>query len=125
MTTKVIIDKAQGAAFIMRAGHIKLGEMVEGTKELESDFSFRNIRKALSDLSAADMSSISTDEFESYSHYCQKTLKGLKIAIVAPSDLSFGIARMLEILSDVEDIMVFRKMSEALLWLDVFLPEDY
>ena len=64
MATKLVIDKEQGAAFIRRTGHINPGEMLEVTKGLESNPFFKNIRKSLSYVSAADFSDISANEFE-------------------------------------------------------------
>lgn len=125
MTTKIVFDNEQGTAFIMRTGHINPGEMLKGTKDLESNPSFKKIRKSLSDASTADFSDISPNEFESHARYCATRLKDLKIAIVAPSELLYGIARRFEILSNKEDILVTREMDEALSWLDVTLPEDF
>lgn len=125
MSTKVVIDNEQSAAFIRRTGHINPGEMLKGTRDLESNPSFKNLRKSLSDVSAADFSDISADEFESHARYCATRLKDLKIAIVASSDLSYGISRRFEILSNKGNILVTREMNEALSWLDVTLPEDF
>lgn len=44
-----------------------------------------------------------------------------KIAIIAPNDLTFGVARMHELIAEVEysfSIHVFRDTSSALKWLD-------
>ena len=125
MATKLVIDKEQGAAFIRRTGHINPSEMLEVTKGLESDPFFKNIRKSLSDVSTADFSDISANEFEFHAQYCATRLKDIKIAIVAPSDLSYGLARRFEILSNLENVLVTRAMNEALSWLDVTLPEDF
>ena len=48
-----------------------------------------------------------------------------KIAVVAPKDLSFGLARMYEAYSDnvPSDFVVFRAVDAALAWLG--LPEDF
>lgn len=125
MPTKLIIDKEQRVVFIRRTGRVDFKEMMGGTKKLESSPFSPEVEKALSDLSDADFSDISNSEIMSYGNYCKKSLKKIKIAIVAPQDLSYGIARMLEILSNVENIMVFRKMDKALSWLDVVLPEGF
>ncbi len=99
--------------------------MLQGTKDLESNPLFKNIKKSLSDVSAGDFSDISADEFESHAQYCATKLQDLQIAIIAPSDLLYGIARRFEILSNKKNILVTREMDEALAWLDVTLPEDF
>jgi hypothetical protein len=44
--------------------------------------------------------------------------KNLIVAIVAPSDLAFGLGRMLELYADQpEAIMVFRTFAEADAWV--------
>ncbi len=46
---------------------------------------------------------------------------GVKRAIVTPSDLGYGLARMFQILHDEapEDLRVFRDLEEAMKWLDL------
>ena len=53
-------------------------------------------------------------------------IKQLTVAIIAPKDLTFGISRMFEILSDLENIKVVREKKDALGWLEIKnLPEDF
>ena len=124
MTTKMVIDKKQATAFIRRTGRLKPGEMLQGTKELISDPLFKNMKKSLGDVSKADFSDISTDELEFHARYCRDKFKGLKIALVAPSDLLYGLTRRFEILSEMDHLLVTRDMDEALSWLEVALPEE-
>lgn len=48
-----------------------------------------------------------------------------KIAIIAPADLTFGICRMYDILTDTIpwNLVIFRAVDAALAWLG--LPEDF
>ena len=50
-----------------------------------------------------------------------------KVAIVAPNDLVFGLARMYEVFSELEkvpwDLVVFRAVDAALAWLG--LSDDF
>lgn len=101
------------------------GELMQGTRELESDPLFKNMEKRLSDVSEADFSDISAHEMEEHAQYCAINLKDLKIAVIAPGDLLYGLARRFEILSNKENILVTQDMSEALSWLGVTLPEDF
>jgi len=120
-----MFDKNQDTVFIKRTGHIKPGEMLDGFKKIESNPFFGGMKKALADATAADFSDIPTEEFEAYGSYCGTRLKNIKIATVAPSDLSFGLGRMFTMLSNLETILVARTMEEALSWLNVTLPEDF
>lgn len=125
MATEIVIDNKQYTAFIKRTGLIKPGEMLQGTKDIISDPSFAEIRKSLSDISTADFSDISADEFEWHARYCREKFTGIKVAIVAPRDDLFGITRRFEILSDMKELLVTRDVNEALSWLDIALPEDF
>ncbi len=51
---------------------------------------------------------------------------GEKCAIVAPTDVGFGIARIHGALVDdsIVDTMVFRDFNKALSWLDIELNDD-
>ena len=50
---------------------------------------------------------------------------GAKVAIVAPDDLGFGMARMYSMVSEAGDFegAVFKTMSEARAWLGIEEPE--
>ena len=125
MATKIVFDNEQEAVFIKLAGYINPGQMLKETKNLVSNPLFNNIRKSLNDVSTADFSDITAAEFESHAHYCASKLKGLKIAIYAPTDLLFGISRRFEMMSTKKNILIAREMKEALSWLDVTLPKDF
>jgi hypothetical protein len=125
MATKIVFDQEQGTAFIRRWGHIAPGEMQKGTLDLEAHPLFKTITKSLSDASEADFSEISSDELESHAEYCAPRLRHIKIAIIAPSDLLYGLARRFAILSEKENILVTKDMNQALAWLEVTLPEDF
>ena len=125
MATKIVFDHEQETAFIKRTGHIDPGEMLRGTEDLISNPLFKSMRKSLSDVSTADFSDIPTKEFEAHAEYCSTVLKGLFVAIFAPDDLSFGISRRFETLSNKRNTLVTRDIQKALSWLDVTLPEAF
>jgi hypothetical protein len=55
-----------------------------------------------------------------------KDLGKPQVANVVSHDVDFGMARMLEMLSEVKlphDFMVFRDIEEACSWLDIDLPQ--
>ena len=66
-----------------------------------------------------------TVNLRAYAQYCKTTLRNVEFAIIAPNDLTFGIARMFEMLSELENIYVTREVDDALAWLEVTLPENY
>lgn len=125
MATKLFLDKSQGAAFFKRTGCIIPGEIMTGIKAFEANPLSKEIKKNLTDTSSADYSNIKTCEIEAYASYWRHRLKDLQFAVYAPDDLTFGLARMFGIVSDMDRFMAFRTMEEAVVWLDVKLPSGF
>lgn len=82
----------------------------------------------LVDLRQADSTSRSSDALFQVAEFIQDKIPSSstrqKVAVVAPNDVSFGLARMCESFADPVpwDFVVYRDMKEALAWLDA--PED-
>ncbi len=93
----------------------------------QSDPSFTSMDH-LVDLREADSSPRSSDVLHKFADFMQPFFESLttrpKVAVVAPRDLSFGLARMYEALADAIpwDFTVFRNTDTALAWLG--LPEN-
>jgi len=82
----------------------------------------------LLDLSQGDVSKISADDVHSIAHTPRKYAemrKGGKSAIIAPTDIAFGLTRMYEFMTDIQNYpfktQAFRTTQEAYRWL---LEED-
>jgi hypothetical protein len=78
----------------------------------------------LVDLSEADLSRITTSGVTKFVAYNEKVnrnnnITSIKIAVYAPRDLHYGLARMYSILADdsPEDVHVFRDIQDAESWL--------
>ncbi|MBN1832414.1 MAG: hypothetical protein JW896_09910 [Deltaproteobacteria bacterium] len=82
----------------------------------------------LVDLREADSNPRSPDVLHQFASFMKSSFEGLtthpKVAVVAPKDLSFGLARMYEAFADSVpwDFVVFRDIDSALTWLG--LPKD-
>jgi len=82
----------------------------------------------LVDLRRTDSSVRSSEALHKLANFVRRELASTaarpKIAVVAPEDISFGLARMYEVLSDTVpwDFAVFRAPDAALAWLRV--PEN-
>jgi hypothetical protein len=81
------------------------------------------------DLSRADSSERSQLVLQNLAAIAKEKLSGIParpmIAVIAPQNVSFGLARMYEAFADMIpwDFAVFRTAEEALAWLR--LPEDF
>ena len=82
----------------------------------------------LVDLREADSRSRGAPALRQLAEWVRTSLEGVKsrpkVAVVAPKDLSFGLARMYGCYSGIElwDFTVFRAIDAALAWLG--MPED-
>jgi hypothetical protein len=83
----------------------------------------------LVDLSRADSSERSGFVLQNFAAFVQKRLEENKtkpmVAVIAPRDVSFGLARMYEALANMIpwNFVVFRTAGEALAWMA--LPPDF
>lgn len=86
----------------------------------------------LVDLRRADSSSRSSDALRTIATYVKHRYTNVdvapKTAVIAPRDLSFGLARMYQMFSELVpgDVVVFRSVDAALAWLgvsDEMIPE--
>lgn len=109
-------------------GRIPDDEFLSFYKDLYCDDSFDRSINQLVDLRETDSSPRSSEVLGEFAEFIGAALVGVttrpKVAVVAPKDLSFGLARMYEALTDTVpwDFMVFRTIDTALAWLG--LPED-
>jgi hypothetical protein len=82
----------------------------------------------LVDLREADSSPRSPEVLNQFAEFVEQTFSKSstipKVAVVAPKDLSFGLARMYQVFANSVpwNFVVFRAMDAALAWLRV--PED-
>lgn len=73
----------------------------------------------LTDYSSLEVSSRGVEEMVSMDLHYESNFQGGVIAVLAPSDLAFGMARIYQSLSDNSPVKVgvFRSMGEARDWL--------
>ena len=114
---------------LVHIGTIPDDEFLAFYKSLYENDRIDPLMNLLVDLRQADSTPRSPDVLRQFAQFIQAKLKEVpeqpKVAVVAPEDLSFGLARMYEIFSYSVpwDFEVFRTMDDALAWLG--LPEDF
>ena len=106
-------------------GVISDDEFVSSYKSFHQDPRFNRSFNLLVDLRHAESSSRSPEALREISEFRRKwfikTAVRPKVAVIAPKDLSFGLARIYESYSDTgdDDFVVFRAADAALAWLGV------
>jgi hypothetical protein len=115
-------------AVFEHVGSVPDGEFLSFYRSLYDGGAFNMSLNQLVDLRKADSRPRSPGVLRQLAEYLQTAYTGVslppKVAVVAPEDLSYGLARMYEFLSDSLpwEYVVFRSMDAALAWLE--LPED-
>ena len=126
MTVEYIYDEKENFIYTKFSGIITDEDLENQAKAVAVDPRVKPGARELVDLRAVDSVEASTETlgfiiFTDKEH--RKKFEGMRIAIVAPRDLLFGLSKIFEVLSDVEnapsEINVFRTMAEAKRWLNI------
>lgn len=110
------------------SGRLTGREIIQANEALLADGSrLKQLRISLVDLSDVDVVDVSTDDVRviaGLDTQLSRLTPGLAVAIVAPKDHVFGMARMWETLADTTgwDTKVFRVRAEADAWLEQKRP---
>ncbi|MBN2028654.1 hypothetical protein JW824_00260 [bacterium] len=110
---------------LVHTGVVADSEFLSFYKNLYTVPQFDRSFNVLVNLQQAESTARSTSALHELAEFIQKQLKNInphpKIAVVAPKDLSFGLARMYEVFSSTASsrFVVFRDADDALTWLGV------
>lgn len=124
MAYNYLINSSQGLAVLSCSGEVEFTELRQGLGKLSKEPEFAGVSKVLTDLAQGSYLQASRAEIERHARVTAAALKRkpLKIAIVAPHDLAFGLFRMFTSYAGHEEINVFRNKQEACAWLRVQGP---
>jgi len=118
----------EGVVILVHVGAVTDAEFLSFYKALYEDTRFDNSFNVLVDLRKTESSVRSSTALKKLADFMRRqyinSTTRPKIAVVAPEDISFGLARMYEVFSDDVpwDFVVFRVADAALAWLG--LSED-
>jgi hypothetical protein len=108
---------------LIHVGAVSDDEFLSFYKALFEDSRFDKSFNLLIDLRQAESSVRSTAALNKFAHFVRQqfvnTTARPKVAVVASEDISFGLARMYEVLSGAVpwEFVVFRTANAALAWL--------
>ena len=128
MTIESHVRPEYKLAIFVHTGRVPDDEFLAFYKAFFESDTFKPPMNILVDLRETHSSSRSPDALLRFAESVEEKLADItastKVAVVAPKDLSFGLARMYEVLADSVhwNFVVFRAMDAALAWLG--LPED-
>ena len=105
------------------SGDIRDEEMLEAYRQLYSDPRWSPGFHEIADFRTANMRQVSNEAVARVGQLSERMAKGIpfKTAVIAPTDLPFGLARMYEALAaeSPEEVTVFRDEASALAWLEL------
>ncbi|MGD8761551.1 MAG: STAS/SEC14 domain-containing protein [Desulfobacteraceae bacterium] len=108
---------------LVHVGTVTDDEFLSFYKTLYEDTRFDKSFNLLVDLRQAESSVRSTGALDEFADFMRRQFVAstarLKVAVVAPKDISFGLARMYKVFSDDMpwEFEVFRAVEAALAWL--------
>lgn len=126
MSVSYTYDEKENLIYTKFTDVITDEDLEKQAKAVAADPRIKPGLRELVDLRAVDSVEASTETlgfiiFTDKEH--RDKFEGMRIAIVAPRDLLFGLSKIFEVLSDVENapskINVFRTMREAEEWLQI------
>jgi hypothetical protein len=111
------LDTARRLLMIELAGALTGADLEAFSERLRHDPAYDGTWPALVDASALNPAGLSTDMLRARAAVPRR--KPVRVAIVAPADAVFGLARMFQMMSEGRGnlIEVFRGRDEALAWL--------
>ncbi len=118
MSIEYTIDEAAGLITTRLSGHVDTHALRQLNSKVDSDPKAAACRRGLVDCS--ELTSIAADAMVVRELAMARSAPQRKVAIVAPSDASFGLARVFQGFASAEKsagIEVFRDRDAALAWL--------
>ena len=108
--------------YVTLEGKVTLEDIKSGAAEAYSEKNIPTHKYQIIDFtncSSFDLSSSDMQEIARIDIAASETNSDIKIAIVAPTDVAFGMSRLYEVYADETgfDIMVFRNAKDAETWI--------
>ncbi|MHC5039226.1 MAG: hypothetical protein ACYTHM_18110 [Planctomycetota bacterium] len=115
------IDEAGGFVRIVGEGRVQVEDVIADVMKFVSAYRDRKYTRFLIDTTASICDACFDDTIK-FSEFVERNpglLESWRWAVVAPSDVNYGICRMLQTMTaDLEfEIEVFREMGPAVRWL--------
>ena len=116
------IDIVEGShTDIVGTGVIRIADLIELNDRLYGPLAREEVRLQYVDLTDVDHAEMSADDLKTTADQdtsAVATLGAIKIAVVAPANLTYGLSRMWQVFTgELFEAQVFRDRGEARRWL--------
>ena len=123
MPIRTIIEKENGLIQTAASGRVSGAELVEYYTRLRGHPDFKRNLNEIFDASQVEQIDVTADDVRRLSAMTEEYTRlgePVKVAIVAPGDLEFGMSRMYEMLQvqSINTLKVFRERSAAERWIN-------
>ena len=124
MPVETIIDTSRNIIIRTATGLLTLEEAQQAFVSLLSHPDFKQDMHVIWDMNEADISHLTSDQFmtmiEFIQHHTDSRGDNYKIALIASSDLTYGMSRMFEShgYKLPVSIRVFRELAQAYSWIE-------
>ncbi len=119
------IDLDLGVGYIKHQGKISLKDLNAAVIDMSRDPKFESVTRGISDFTKA-RGVLSSEDIRNHVTFVARHLspsKKFKWAIIAQTNLAYGLARMFDILIDTKglniELQVFKDPHEAKVWLGI------
>jgi hypothetical protein len=128
MPIRTMIDKGSNLIRTTASGRVTGRDLVDYYHRLRAHPDFRGSLNEIFDATQVDTIDLTADDVRRLSSVTEEfTRRGVpvKVAIIAPGDLEFGMSRMYEMLQSqsINVLKVFRERAAAEAWID-HTPND-
>ena len=124
MTITFSPNQEDGYLIAKYIGKITDDELLNSYKAYFENKAWIPLSKEIVDLSELDSTTVTNNGMRRLARYIENILTEREItayhtAIYAPNDLTFGLSRIYDVMTDKspESVMVFRQLSDAVSWL--------
>lgn len=119
MEVDIQVDKHEGLVRVRIWGSLSDSDLLLGNELLADTAGFHSGLNQLVDITGVTVSSVTSKGLTLFTAAAPMFNPSSRRAIVVPSDLGFGLARMVELRrgGDAGNMAVFRDIAEAELWL--------
>jgi hypothetical protein len=119
MAVRIAIDAARGLVIVTVTGELSDETLLEIPAALHANPELRPESSLLVDLSGAEGRRVTSAGVRRLAEQPLYFAKSSRRAVVVPSDLGFGVARMYDLLRDASGggVRVYRDRAEAEAWL--------
>jgi hypothetical protein len=122
------IDEERGLALVVYEGEVSAQQLAQVSEALLRDPGYQHVTRQLADLRRCTGLPVLAEELRDLAQHVAASDRrpGVRLAVVAPTDVMFGMARLYSAHREPStmEVAVFRDLTEAHAWLGLAGPGE-